>query len=94
VPTDDVLAGTSISEGSLPAGTFTLTVTFTFPATVAAGKQYALVLSRPNSGGGIIVGHRVGNDYPAGQLFSSPGYVGGFVCESDFDMVLATHISF
>jgi hypothetical protein len=49
IPTNDVLAETSVSNLSVPIGPSIVTFTFANPAAVTTGTQYALVLTRPGS---------------------------------------------
>jgi hypothetical protein len=55
-PTDTVLASTTVSDAGVvdgaafPAALTQVTATFTTPAAVVAGEQYALAVSRPSTG--------------------------------------------
>jgi hypothetical protein len=70
VPTNNVLALTTIADASVPAGSSQIEGTFAFPAQVTAGQLYALVLTRPGSTG-LGWGTRVDNDCPGGMYFSN-----------------------
>ena len=52
VPTNSVLASTTIPESAAPGGSINVPITGTFaqPAAVTAGTTYALVISRPAAG--------------------------------------------
>jgi hypothetical protein len=91
VPTDVVLASTTIPDAEVPAGESTITGSFGSPAQVSAGAQYALIVTRPASNV-IQVGTRTGNDCP-GQLFFSSGQTGPFspLGETN-DMVFAVFV--
>jgi hypothetical protein len=69
VPTNEVLAETSVAAANMPDGVSTVTFTFGNPAPVVAGGEYALVLTRP---GGTFVAWsgQLGNPC-AGQHFFS-----------------------
>ena len=47
VPSNNVLASTVVPESTIPEQETTITAVFASPATVVAGQQYALVLTRP-----------------------------------------------
>jgi hypothetical protein len=69
VPTNDVLAEAVLANASVPEGDSIITFTFGSPVSVAAGTEYALVLTRPG-GGNINLG--VEPDDPCdGQTFFS-----------------------
>ena len=51
VPTNNVLASTTISDAAVPAGSSLVTGSFAIPAQVTAGQQYALIITRPGSSG-------------------------------------------
>jgi hypothetical protein len=75
-PTDTMLASTSVPDASVPNGVSTITAHFAAPAAVAAGQQYALVLTRPASD---VYGHSTRTDNPCpGILFESDTQTGPF----------------
>jgi hypothetical protein len=91
VPTDGVLASTTIPDADVPAGESTITGSFASPAQVSAGAQYALIVTRPASNV-IQVGVRTGNDCP-GQLFFSSAQTGPFSPLGDTnDLVFAVFV--
>jgi hypothetical protein len=71
VPTDNVLASTTVLNASVPDGQSLISNTFSAPASVVAGQRYALGVSRP--GGSQIAIEVLTNPCPDSQLFSSPG---------------------
>jgi hypothetical protein len=75
-PTNTVLASTVIPDSTVPDGESIITVNFASPATLTAGQQYALVVTRPGSDR-VTVGVRQGDDCP-GQLFTSTSQTGAF----------------
>jgi hypothetical protein len=70
VPTNDVIASTTISDAAVPAGTSLVSGSFAIPAQVTAGQQYALIITRPGSSG-LGWGTRLGNDCPGGMFFAN-----------------------
>ena len=71
VPVNGVLGSGSIPESSVPQGVdTTLTVPFSFPAPVAAGHRYALVLTRPGGGSWREL-DRAGDPCPGAEFLSS-----------------------
>jgi len=89
-PTYDTLAETSVPYSSVPLGDSTITGTFANPATVVAGQQYGLVMSRP--GGDILRFGQRNNAACSGQEFSAspPGPFLPFPPTSDW--VFATFV--
>jgi hypothetical protein len=86
VPTNEVLAATAVANLTVPNGRSTVTFTFGNPATVAAGVQYALVLSRPDSTHLQWQGQE--GDVCAGRAFASPSQTAEFIAAGvDFDLV-------
>jgi hypothetical protein len=69
VPTNTILASASMPNLSVPDGNTTLTFTFADPASVVAGTQYALVLTRPNSNQMAWRGH-VGDTCSGSHFYS------------------------
>ncbi len=68
VPTNDVLAETSVSNLGVPAGETLTTFTFANPPPVVAGTTYALILTRPGSSNLGWKGH-------SGDTCSGRGFV-------------------
>ena len=81
VPTNTVLASASIPNVSVPEGITTLTFTFADPASVVAGAQYALVLTRPGSNQIAWSGHVDGTC--SGSKFSSQSQTAAFLASAD-----------
>jgi hypothetical protein len=93
-PTNNVLATTTIPETSVPGGSINLPVTAQFaqPATVVAGQQYALVVSRPGSGGfGLRLQGRSDVNPCPGSLFLSNGQVNPFM-DIGADLIFTTFV--
>jgi hypothetical protein len=88
VPTNDVLAETSVPDASLPIGRSTVTFAFVNPPSVVAGTTYALVLTR---GELFNWTGRFGNPC-LGVGFSSSDQTGSFT-EASVDFVFATFVS-
>jgi hypothetical protein len=87
VPTNDVLAETTVANADVPAQFVTVPFTFTDPFPVEAGKAYALVLTRP--GGQLqLDGNR--NNPCSGQAFVSEDQTAPFnkVEVDGFDFVI------
>jgi hypothetical protein len=89
VPTNTILASTTIPDAAVAAGFSTVGVDFANPATVTAGQTYALVVTRP--GGGLAVGVRQGDDCP-GALFISLSQTGSFSQVGDLDLVFTVFV--
>jgi hypothetical protein len=68
-PTHGVLAETTVSFSSVPVGSAMITGSFAVPATVLAGEQYALVISRP-AGNVLRFGNHSADSCP-GRIFTS-----------------------
>jgi len=92
VPTNTVLAWASIPNLSVPGDEDT-TVTFTFadPASVVAGAQYALVLTRPGSNQLLWVGHVGGTC--SGSVFFSPSQTAAFTADAGLDLIFTTFVT-
>jgi hypothetical protein len=71
VPTDTVLASTTVLNASVPDGQSLISNTFSAPPSVVAGQRYALGVSRP--GGSQIAIEVLSNPCSDNQLFTSPG---------------------
>jgi hypothetical protein len=92
LPTNDVLAETSVSNLSVPTGSSTVTFTFANPAAVAAGTQYALILTRPGSTHLQWDGHL--GDTCAGRGFVSTDQAAPFAEEIEgLDLIFTTFVS-
>jgi hypothetical protein len=89
VPSNTILASTTIPDAAVAAGFSTVGVDFANPATVTAGQTYALVVTRP--GGGLGVGVRQGDDCP-GALFISLSQTGSFSQVGDLDLVFTVFV--
>jgi hypothetical protein len=76
VPTNVVLAESSVANASVPDGESTLTFTFANPASLLVGTQYALLLTRPGDGPLAWAGQL---DNPCqGRAFESPDQTAPF----------------
>jgi len=71
VPTDTVLASTTVLNASVPDGPALISNTFSAPASVVAGQRYALGVSRP--GGSQLDIQVLNNPCSDNELFTSPG---------------------
>jgi hypothetical protein len=95
VPTDVVLAETTVTNASVPSGgPEGAPVTFTFgtPASVVAGTQYALVLTRP--GGGLLQWRGDLGNPCTGRSFFSPNQTEPFTLLSEgIDLNFTTFVS-
>ena len=80
IPTNDILASTTIPDTAVPDGQSTVTASFGHPAQVATGQQYALIITRPASDN-LQVGIRFGDDC-AGQLFLSDSQTASFSAQT------------
>jgi hypothetical protein len=69
IPTNTVLASTVLPNATVPPGASTQSVSFSPGAPVAAGEQYAVVVTRPGSNA-VVVGIRDVDPCP-GALFDS-----------------------
>jgi hypothetical protein len=90
-PTNEVLAVSVAADASVPDGVSTVTFTFANPASVVAGVEYALILTRP---GGDFIGAlgQLGNSC-AGQRFFSPDQKQPFQLDSSgFDLEFTTFV--
>jgi hypothetical protein len=92
VPTNTVLASTTIPDASVPAGPSTITGSFSNPAPVSGGQQYALVVTRPGASA-LQVGARTSDNCP-GLLFGSASQPGTFsVVSSAYDLVFNVFVT-
>jgi hypothetical protein len=92
VPTNDVLAVSVVDDSRVPDIFSALTFGFADPATVIAGTEYALVLTRPGSDQLEAIGS-FGN-LCAGRAFSSPSQTAPFVADPDgFIATFATFVT-
>jgi hypothetical protein len=69
-PTNTTLASATIPDADVPAGASVITGSFASPASVSAGQQYTLIVTRPASNG-LQVGTRTGDDCGGGLFFSN-----------------------
>jgi hypothetical protein len=92
VPTNEVLAASVVADRFVTDVFSTLTFDFANPATVVAGTEYALVLTRPGSTQLEAIGTF---DNPcAGRAFSSPSQTAPFVEDDEgFDMTFTTFVA-
>jgi hypothetical protein len=93
VPTNAVLATTSVANTAKPPGTSLVAFTFASPASVVAGTTYALILSRPGSDDLVWFGHR-GNTC-SGRAFESANLTAPFeeAIVPDLDFSFTTFVS-
>jgi hypothetical protein len=91
IPTNEVLAESSVSGAGVPDEPDTISFSFDDPATVKAGAEYALVLSRP---GGELFAWSVTNlDTCSGQSFSSINGTASFqIFEADLDFIFTAFV--
>jgi hypothetical protein len=75
-PLNGILGAATIPNASVPLGPSTLSGTFQTPASVVAGQQYALVVTRPGDDG-FTLRDRIGNPCP-GQEFASNTSIDAF----------------
>jgi hypothetical protein len=91
VPTNEVLASTSVAGAGVPSGESTIAFAFARPATVAAGEQYALILTRPGSNGLRWQGHF--GDTCGGRAFVSNDQTAPFEpLDVDNDFIFTTFV--
>ncbi len=90
-PTNEVLASTSLANQAIPDGESTVAFAFSKPAVVAAGTQYALILTRPGSD--ILEWVGQGGDSCAGTEFISDNQTAPFVGVSNaLDLIFTTFV--
>jgi hypothetical protein len=96
IPTNTVLASTTIADATVPGGNSRLAGVFAPPASVVGGQQYALLLTRPGALHWTVRG-RVGNPCP-GKRFISQSFGSGAWFDPDpdevdgFDPVFAVYV--
>lgn len=91
VPSNEVLAVTSIANVDVPDGESTIALTFANAAVVEEGTQYALVLTRPGSDN-LIWQNRFGDLCP-GRTFVSPNTTDPFApVSADADFLFTTFV--
>ena len=88
IPTNNVLASTTIPNASVPDGDSTIVGSFTSPASVVAGQQFGLLITRP--GESYTLRDRSDNPCPGQEFFSASG--GPFMAEPIFDFVFAVFV--
>ena len=87
-PTNEVLASTFLPDGQAAEGFSTAVFTFPQPASVTAGVQYALVLSRPEVG---VAWQARRDDGCAGRAFFSDDRTKPFQgAPLEFDLIFTT----
>lgn len=91
IPTNEILAVTSLANATAPVGQSLVTFTFARPAAVVAGATYALVLSRP--GGGNVFWQFSDGDVCPGQVFASKDQTAIFLGGSNLDFIFTTFVS-
>jgi len=91
VPTNNVLASTTVSDAAVPAGSSLVTGSFATPAQVTAGLQYALIITRPGSSG-LAWGTRLGNDCPGGMFFANTQTSPPFTLGDTYDVVFEVFV--
>ena len=88
-PTDNVLASTTIANASVPDGDSRIVGLFASPASVVAGQQLGLLITRP--GETYTLRDRDDNPCPGQEFFSASG--GPFMPEQPvFDFVFAVFV--
>jgi hypothetical protein len=90
VPTNTVLAETTLASATVPLGESLVRFSFAAPFAVVAGTEYALVLTRP--GGDIFEWRFNSGDLCSGQSFVSLDQTGPFFAHSG-DFIFTTLIS-
>jgi hypothetical protein len=93
VPTDTVLASTTLPNASVPEGPSRLVVVFATPASIEAGQQYAIVVSRPGSSfASAGVGERGGDPCPGQEFFSNTEAGSWMSAPAQFDLVFSVFV--
>jgi hypothetical protein len=93
LPTNTVLASTSVPNASVPNGDSFITGTFEAPATVTAGERYALMAARPPGTSTVMAGLRTGDDCPGMTSSGSPNGTDPFApSPADWDIVFAVFV--
>jgi hypothetical protein len=87
-PTNNVLASTTIANASVPDGDSRIVGLFASPASVVAGQQLGLLITRP--GESYTLRDRSDNPCPGQEFFSASG--GPFMSEPIFDFVFAVFV--
>lgn len=87
-PTNDVLASTTIANASVPDGDSRIVGLFASPASVVAGQQLGLLITRP--GESYTLRDRSDDPCPGQEFFSASG--GPFMAEPIFDFVFAVFV--
>lgn len=91
VPTNELLASATVADAKVPDGRSSVAFTFTNPATVEAGKLYALILTRPGAESLLWVGD-LGNPC-GGQSFDSDSQTAPFEpFVADIDVIYTTFV--
>jgi hypothetical protein len=88
IPTDTVLASTTIPNAPIPSGVSTIAGSFDAPAAVVAGEVYALVLTRSSAFHNV---ERSGNACP-GQEFRSGASGPWTPDDSSFDLLFSVFV--
>ena len=91
VPTNGILAETSLADINVPNGQSTVRFSFAAPASVVAGTSYALVLARPGSDKLVWLG-QTGNNC-TGTAYFSDVLNRPFVVLGNIDFIFRTFIT-
>ena len=91
IPTNIILAETTVLDINVPNGKSTVSFTFANPASVVAGNSYALVLTRPGSDKLVWLGH-IG-DSCTGTTYLSESQFGEFVAVGNIDLIFQTFVN-
>ncbi len=91
-PTENVLASTTIPNGSVPNGVSNLAGTFSSPASVVAGQRYALAVSRPG-GSRLSLRHNPNNLCADGQFFINAGAGAAWDAFPSSDAIFAVFVT-
>jgi hypothetical protein len=87
-PTNNVLASTTIANASVPDGDSRIVGLFAPPASVVAGQQFGLLITRP--GESYTLRDQSNAPCPGQEFFSASG--GPFMAEPIFDFVFAVFV--
>jgi hypothetical protein len=92
IPTNDVLAEASVANAAVPDFESIVNFVFVKPATVGAGTEYALILTRP--GGDLLAWDGHINDTCAGSAFVSRDQSAPFLAAPPgIDLIFTTFVS-
>jgi hypothetical protein len=91
IPTNGVLAEATVTNAHVPVGESAVTFGFAAPAPVAAGTQYALVLTRPGGSSFAWLG-RQGGSGCLGRAFTSSSQADPFAPIDNLDLHFMTFV--